>query len=140
MRLIIAGGRYFKPSIHHTQWLNRLNDELVAAGTPLTQVLSGKAAGADQFGEMWAAEHAIPVAEFPPDWVAYGKSAGPRRNRQMAENADAVVLFPGGDGTQSMFDIARALNLKIYDWRERTDSPPPATRQEIVNLLEKPDP
>jgi predicted Rossmann-fold nucleotide-binding protein len=35
----------------------------------------------------------------------------------MAQYADAVVLFPGGKGTQSMFDEATKAGIVIFDWR-----------------------
>ncbi len=121
MRLIIAGGRDFKPQPHHVQWLNILDSELSAARTPITVVISGCAPGADTFGEKWARENELPVAQFLANWSKYGKSAGPRRNAEMARSADGVVLFPGGKGTQNMFETAEAAGLRIWDWRERRE-------------------
>jgi predicted Rossmann-fold nucleotide-binding protein len=36
----------------------------------------------------------------------------------MAKYADAVVLFPGGLGTENMLVQAINHNLKIFDWRD----------------------
>jgi hypothetical protein len=46
---------------------------------------------------------------FPPDWKKYGKSAGYRRNKEMAEVADALVAFWDGKskGTANMIDLMR---------------------------------
>ena len=44
------------------------------------------------------------------------KAAGPIRNKEMAEYADAVALFPGGTGTESMFKEAKAADIKIYNY------------------------
>ncbi len=35
----------------------------------------------------------------------------------MAQYADSVILFPGGKGTNHMYDIAVRTNLIIYDYR-----------------------
>lgn len=68
----------------------------------VTEIVSGGCTGADSFGEEMAELRKIPVKRFPADWSGYGPSAGPRRNRQMAEYADAIILLPGGRGTASM--------------------------------------
>jgi hypothetical protein len=43
------------------------------------------------------------------DWDTYGKSAGYRRNADMAKYSDAVVCFWDGvsKGTKHMIDLAR---------------------------------
>ena len=46
----------------------------------------------------------------------YWKLAGLRRNEQMAQNADALILFNlGTSGSQNMLYNARKLGLKIRD-------------------------
>lgn len=108
MKTIIAGGRDYVGTVQDAIDLDRL---------PITEVVSGAAIGADSFGEEYAFRSGLPIRKYPANWKMYGKSAGPRRNRDMAFYADAVVLFPGGKGTESMFQIAKQLDLKIYDWR-----------------------
>lgn len=112
MRLIIAGGRGY--DFTSANW-DRLDD--LHAAHPVTAVLSGGAPGADHGGEVWARSRGIPVEVYAAEWGRWGSSAGPRRNREMASRADAVVLFPGGAGTQNMHDEARARDLRIFDWR-----------------------
>ncbi len=113
MKLIIAGGRDYKFTLHDF----RLLDWVLSKG--VTEVVSGGAQGADAAGERWAESIRIPVKRFPADWTTYGRFAGPRRNRQMAEYADALALFPGGKGTANMMQEARAKNLQIYDFTKR---------------------
>ena len=114
MKLIIAGGRDFVPEAKHWAWLDGLH-----GNTLVCQVVCGMAKGADLFGSEWAKARGIPIAEFAPDWKLHGRGAGPVRNGQMAENADAVVLFPGGKGTENMRNQAVKHGLTIYDWREK---------------------
>lgn len=112
MKLIIAGGRHFVGSAQDGSYLMGIHDALT-----ITEIVSGGASGADKYGEEWGAHWGIPVKIFPADWNAHGRAAGPIRNKQMAEYADAVVLFPGGDGTDSMADEALAAGIRIFDRR-----------------------
>lgn len=109
MRTIIAGSR----SIYDYQFLLDAIDE---CGWTPTTVISGAAKGADNLGEDWAYDHKVPCELFPADWNKFGKSAGYRRNVQMAENADALIALWDGQsrGTKHMIDIAKSKGLKIY--------------------------
>ncbi len=108
MKLIIAGGRNYRLTQSDLDKLNAL---------PISEVVSGGATGADASGESFAYFEGLPVKKFPADWQTHGKAAGPIRNRQMAEYADAVALFPGGRGTASMFNEATKAGITIYDFR-----------------------
>ena len=109
MKLIIAGGRNYEMTIH--DWRNLTDIKGV------TEIVSGGASGADKGGEEYAASVSIPVKSFPADWEKHGRCAGPMRNRQMAEYADAVALFPGGKGTASMHREAVKAGIEIFDFR-----------------------
>lgn len=97
MKLIIAGGRNYVFTGADIDRLDRIHK-----AKPATEVVSGRASGADAEGERWARFNGIPVKAFPADWEVYGRKAGPIRNKAMAQYADAVALFPGGKGTRSM--------------------------------------
>lgn len=108
MKLIIAGGRHYEFSDLDYQTL----DGFLGL---VTEVVSGGATGADACGERWAEKHDIPVARFEAEWDVGGSAAGPARNRKMAEYADAVILFPGGRGTENMRREARAAKIKLFE-------------------------
>lgn len=112
MRLIIAGGRDYEVTSEDIAKLDQIH-----AKRAVSKVVSGCARGVDFAGERWAAQNHIPVSKFPADWTKHGKSAGPIRNREMAEYADAVALFPGGRGTQDMHNAAVKAGLMIFDFR-----------------------
>lgn len=114
MRTIIAGGRDFLPS---ALWLARVALALHKLGT--TVVISGTCRGADVFGEAIAEFLGIPVEQFPANWDTYGKKAGPIRNAQMADYAEALILLPGGPGTNSMREFAKTAKLRIIDLSDR---------------------
>jgi hypothetical protein len=67
-------------------------------------------------GEEWAARNNIPVELFPADWDRFGRSAGHRRNADMAARAEALVALWDGKspGTKGMIDIARQRGLKVH--------------------------
>lgn len=112
-KIIVAGSRSFNDykllSTKLDYYLsNRVQNDTVV-------IISGTAAGADSLGEKYAKEHNLQVEQFPADWDKYGKSAGYRRNLQMAEHADACVVFWDGEskGAKYMIDIAKKKNLAL---------------------------
>lgn len=110
MRTIIAGSR----GDYHNIIL--IEKAVVAAGWRPIVVLSGTAWGIDQLGERWAAANDIPVERYPADWQTYGKSAGYRRNTQMADLAEAAILLWDGTsrGTAHMRDIMLAKHKSVF--------------------------
>ncbi len=72
-------------------------------------IVSGGCRGADMLGERYARENGFEIERYHADWETYGRSAGPRRNKQMAEVSDYVICFwdEKSKGTKSMIDYAR---------------------------------
>lgn len=101
MKVIIAGSRDVKDymlvarTVEESGWKDKI-----------TEVVSGCAAGVDTLGEQWARANNIPIKEMPANWNQYGNSAGPMRNRQMAEYADAAIVIWDGKsrGTRNMIE------------------------------------
>jgi hypothetical protein len=116
IKVIVAGGRDFddynlfqRKLIHYFRGLKPEDIEIV----------SGGASGADRLGERFAEEHDCKLTIFKAYWKS-GKSAGYRRNVEMAEYADACVCFWDGKskGTKHMIDIAtnKGLHLKVIKY------------------------
>jgi hypothetical protein len=82
---------------------------------PEVTVISGTAKGADSLGEQYAIEKSFEILKYPADWDRYGKSAGYKRNQQMAEIADGVIAFWDGisKGTNHMINIAKEKNIRV---------------------------
>ncbi len=117
-KAIIAGGRNFVADVMHHDYLRAL---YIAPG--FNEVICGCAKGADTFGEQWAMKNGLLVTRRPADWNRFGKSAGYRRNKEMAiyaaepEGPDGTgicILFPGGRGTAHMHDLALEHGLTLY--------------------------
>lgn len=110
MRTIIAGTR--TATERHTfigimscPWLENV-----------TVVLSGMAPGADTHGATEARRHGFTVEEYPADWKTHGKAAGPIRNQQMVDRADALIAVWDGksSGTADVIAKAKARGLKVH--------------------------
>lgn len=98
--LIVCGGRDY---VGRTMlWLTL--DAAVRYGR-FTRIICGynpkdrRYQGADQLAYEFCLETDTPVQCFPADWKAFGRSAGPRRNQQMADAMpDEGCAFPRANG------------------------------------------
>lgn len=109
MKLIICGGRDYRLTKYDWRILNGLHLLL-----KFTEIVSGGCSGVDKDGESWAEANKIPVKQFLPNWDDEGRAAGPIRNQQMADYADACICFPGGRGTLDMKRKAFHKGLKVW--------------------------
>lgn len=109
MKVIIAGGREITD-------YDFLLKAVLDANFDITTVVSGGARGADTLGERFAAEAEVELVRFPADWDKHGRAAGPIRNAQMGDYADALIALWDGQsrGTKHMIDYATKKGLKVY--------------------------
>jgi len=109
MKVIIAGSRTITDR-------KLVEVAIKASGFTITEVVCGMARGVDTVGFNWAKDNNIPVKEFPANWNKYGRSAGPIRNKEMADYAEALiaVMVPGSRGTKNMVETATKLGLKVH--------------------------
>ena len=95
MKIIIAGSRDLYPTFE------LIHSSLVLFGINklITEVICGGAEGVDTEGDYYASHMALSVKYFPADWNEHGKAAGPRRNKEMADYSDALLLIWDGKST-----------------------------------------
>lgn len=118
-KVVVAGGRDFND-------YELLEKELIAflkgKRRSEVEIVSGVAKGADTLGLDFADKHCCKKAYFPAAWNrkpdgTYDKSAGHRRNAEMAKYADACIAFYDGSskGTGGMIKLAEryGLDLKV---------------------------
>lgn len=114
IKLIIAGSRNLDEEalVEQLKEMQTQNHDLVKA----VEIVSGGAAGADRAGEIYATGQDLPIKRFPADWGTHGKAAGPIRNKQMAEYADALLVFWDGvsAGTKNMIDHMYRKKKPVY--------------------------
>lgn len=115
MKVIIAGSRDIND-------MNLLTKAIEDSGFQITEVVSGGATGVDRLGENWSAWEFTSkpgiqkLTRFPADWNSYGKAAGPIRNKQMAEYADAaIVIHNGSKGSLNMISQMKKLNKPVHE-------------------------
>ena len=86
------------------------------------KIISGRARGADKYGEQFAEERDYEVVVFPADWDGLGKRAGYVRNAEMAKfaiadgNFGVLIAFWDGKskGTKHMIDLAEKYGLEVH--------------------------
>ena len=111
-RLIVAGSRSFSDYGRLAADLDRL---LVNRLPSVEIVCGGCPSGADALAARYASERGLPLRVFPADWSSFGRSAGPLRNRAMAEYGEALVVYWNGvsPGTASMIRCASSCGLRV---------------------------
>ena len=111
MKVIIAGCR----DVHS---ISVIESAINRSGyrSRITEVVSGGASGVDLLGEEWAESNGVMIAVFPAKWGVHGKAAGPIRNREMANYADALIAVWDGcsRGTKSMIEEATRKSLRVF--------------------------
>ena len=113
MRIVISGCRDYCDYDEAKEYIDECLSDMGESKDIV--IISGCASGADAIGERYAEEKGFPVERYPADWKKYGKSAGPVRNRQMAEVCDYVICFwdEKSKGTKSMIDYAIKKNKPV---------------------------
>lgn len=110
MILIVCGGRAYADRERVFAALDTAH-----AKHPVSLLIHGGAPGADALAQQWAVSRAVKVRQFPAEWTALGRRAGPLRNQAMADHgADGCVAFPGGSGTADMCRRAEAAGIKVW--------------------------
>lgn len=123
-KVVVAGSRGFNNYAYIEEALDQQIMEIMEELDIIDdiEIVSGGAKGADKLGEKYAKERGYSLKIFPAEWNKYGKSAGYKRNAQMAEYADAVIVFWDGEskGTKHMIDLAneKQLYLAINEYDE----------------------
>lgn len=121
-RVIICGSREFDDYEFLRDKCDKILSRKAADPTEEIVIVSGCAKGADALGERYASERGYQVLRYPAQWDKYGKSAGPRRNREMAEVSNACIAFLSSTsenrGTKNMISTALKMNLLVREVKE----------------------
>jgi hypothetical protein len=113
MRIAIVGSREFS------------NPEIIEAfieTLPIGDVIvTGGALGVDSMAEGFATKRGLEVKIWLPDWITYGKAAGPIRNEQIIQDSDMVVAYWNeiSRGTRSSINLAIKYKKKLQVFDER---------------------
>lgn len=88
MKIAVIGSRDF-------EGIDLIDDYLDSELSMLTELslISGGASGVDAVAKAYARSRAITFIELKADWKAYGRAAGPIRNKQIIDMADSIYAF-----------------------------------------------
>ena len=113
-RVIAAGSRSFHSYGMLRDFADKVLARKVAEGEKIV-ILSGHRYGADLLGERYAAERKYGLLIYQAEWSQYGIRAGIMRNKQMVDEADALIAFWDGKsrGTKSTIDFAKEAGLPV---------------------------
>ncbi len=103
------GGRGYKDRANVFAWLDELDLQF-----PVSHLIHGDYAGADKLCDEWAILRGRQPVRCPALWTQHGKKAGPMRNQAMVELRPNIgIAFPGGVGTEDMFNRCKAAKIKV---------------------------
>lgn len=113
MIMLVCGGRAYTNKEFLFSELDKIH-----VRTPLTKLINGGAAGADELATLWAKERKIPFTTYPAWWNLEGKAAGISRNIRMLKQSkpNYVIAFPGGRGTKHMVRLAQSSGVPIINF------------------------
>ena len=104
MKIGVVGSRSFTDFWRMVNELDKLDlsvtDVIVSGGCPK---------GADYLAERYARYRKHPVKIFPADWNKYGKAAGLKRNLEIIDYCDMVVVFWDGISRGSAHVISNCM-------------------------------
>ena len=75
-------------------------------------IISGGAEGVDSFAAEWAKKNKIELLIYRPHWEIFGKSAGAKRNQQIVDISDELLIFWNGEspGTKITIEMVHKVN------------------------------
>lgn len=112
-KIVVAGGREFTDFDKLTYVMDKL---LINKRTDHKIIIvCGGARGADALGKQYAELRGYDVLLMKADWDKFGKSAGYRRNDDMAKVSQATVAFWDGKsrGTSHMIDLTKKYKRQL---------------------------
>jgi len=110
LKVIIAGGRDF----NDYELLKSVCDHILKDQIHV-EIISGVAKGADTLGERYARDNGYNIKLIPADWDTHGRSAGYKRNSDMADYGNVLIAFWDGKskGTKHMINLAKSNFLTV---------------------------
>jgi predicted Rossmann-fold nucleotide-binding protein len=117
MVIVVCGGRDFNDEPFIREALDLANNQL-----QIEVLIHGNCEGVDKLSGKWARDNGVQEVIVPPNWKLHGKAAGPIRNSVMLDlNADVLVAFPGGSGTDNITNQANKKRIKVITIKRKSN-------------------
>ena len=133
LRILVTGDTKFNNYFKAYPYLKELvpkNSIVVTCGTT----------GADEIGNLFAANEGLACETYPVDWDTYGKSAAKVRNYGVVKMSKYAIIFWDGvsENTKSLIDIANKKRTKptIVEYTDKDIIKPHFGR--VVNIHKSP--
>lgn len=112
MKVAVIGSR----NLH----INNLNKYLT---DEVSELVSGGAKGIDTCAREYALKKGLKLTEFLPEYNRYGRGAPLKRNIQIIDHADEVLVFWDGQsrGTKFVIDYCEQNHKKISVYLQSSD-------------------
>jgi hypothetical protein len=115
MKLLITGSRKCVDS-DYEYFEDFLNDLIIDNDLEITEMIHGRAKGADQFADRYARVRMIPTDVYKPNYDKYGSNAPLVRNVEMVDLCDICVAIYKQRKTSGTLYTATKAKGKI-NWR-----------------------
>lgn len=108
--VLVTGGRDYADSVKVYSYLDTI---LFMCGGDI-MLIHGGARGLDTIADEWAKAREQISVRIPAQWSKYGRSAGMKRNAEMAALSQARIVagFRGGRGTLGMLSLVPQMDPK----------------------------
>jgi hypothetical protein len=107
--LAIVGSRYYK---NYKSFIIEVEKWIQENHKP-DKIISGGATGVDSMAKKYAHDNNITLIEYLPNWQKFGKSAGPKRNKLIIDDATHLLAFVGPKSVGTYDSIRKAEDKKI---------------------------
>jgi hypothetical protein len=114
-RIAVSSG----PKFDDVRFIFAVLDRLKAKFPDMVLLHGATGTGGEKISVRWAELRKVPSVPYEPDW-GLGKSAPFKRNDQILEDMPkGVIVFPGTGIQGNMHDKAKAMGIKVWDFRDR---------------------
>jgi hypothetical protein len=122
MNIAVTGGRGYYPDDKDLEWFSKTLHEIMrdmwrpSAQDPRKEIrliLGDCPTGVDKWTKQIAIQQKLHYDIKRADWKVDEKKAGPLRNREMINEAEALIAFPGSGGTHDTISQADKKNIII---------------------------
>lgn len=114
-RIAVSSG----PKYEDVRFIFAVLDKLLAKFPDMVLLHGATDTGGEHIAVRWAVLRNVPSVPYRPDW-SLGKSAPFKRNDQILEDLPrGVIVFPGTGIQGNMRDKAKAMGIKVWDFRDR---------------------
>ncbi len=115
-RIAFTGGDGFND--HRLIW--EVLDKVHAKHPQMVLLHGGYPTGAEAIAAAWAQARHVPQVPFAPNFAKHKKAAPFKRNDELlAQMPIGVIVFPGGGIQGNLADKAKAMGLRVMDYRGR---------------------